>query len=136
MRDSLFRGMTRFSEFERSLDIAPNILIKRLGALVDAGLLAQRPRLQDGETLHYFPTEKGMDIKAVIIALTSWGDKWAAPNGAPVFFQHKECLGRIEIATKCAKCGIAPAFTEINAAPTKSKAKKAKSNAKKKRPGS
>ena len=33
-----FLGATRFDEFQRGLDIAPNILSKRLNALVEAGL--------------------------------------------------------------------------------------------------
>jgi len=39
LRDALFRGMTRFSDFERSLGIAPNILTKRLEVFVAAALL-------------------------------------------------------------------------------------------------
>jgi DNA-binding HxlR family transcriptional regulator len=39
LRDALFRGMTRFSEFERSLGLAPNVLAKRLEGFVASGLL-------------------------------------------------------------------------------------------------
>ena len=35
-------GLTRFDEFQESLGIAPNILTRRLKALVEAGLLARR----------------------------------------------------------------------------------------------
>ena len=38
MRDAL-HGMTRFDEFQKSLGIAPNMLTRRLNALVEAGLL-------------------------------------------------------------------------------------------------
>ena len=41
MRDAL-HGFTRFDEFQRSLGIAPNMLTRRLNALVDAGLLERR----------------------------------------------------------------------------------------------
>ncbi|HEJ1967469.1 TPA: helix-turn-helix transcriptional regulator, partial [Pseudomonas aeruginosa] len=37
MRDAL-QGLRRFDEFSRSLDIAPNMLTRRLNALVEAGL--------------------------------------------------------------------------------------------------
>ena len=38
LRDA-FLGLTRFDQFQKSLDIAPNILARRLSALVEAGLL-------------------------------------------------------------------------------------------------
>ncbi len=41
MRDALY-GMTRFDEFQTSLGIAPNMLTRRLTALVEAGLLERR----------------------------------------------------------------------------------------------
>jgi DNA-binding HxlR family transcriptional regulator len=41
LRDAL-NGMTRFDEFQNSLPIAPNMLTRRLTALVEAGLLERR----------------------------------------------------------------------------------------------
>ena len=35
-------GQTRFDDFQKGLGIAPNILTKRLAALVEAGLLERR----------------------------------------------------------------------------------------------
>jgi len=46
MRDAL-QGLRRFDEFSQSLDIAPNMLTRRLNSLVDEGLLA--PRQYSGE---------------------------------------------------------------------------------------
>ena len=42
MRDALFRGMTRFSDFQRSLGLASNVLAKRLDGFVENGLMEQR----------------------------------------------------------------------------------------------
>jgi len=41
IRDALL-GFTRFDEFQKSLKIAPNMLTRRLSALLDAGLLQRR----------------------------------------------------------------------------------------------
>ena len=41
LRDA-FYGLTRFDEFQKSLGIAPNMLTRRLNALVEAGLLERR----------------------------------------------------------------------------------------------
>ena len=38
LRDA-FAGLTRFDEFQKSLGIAPNMLTRRLTALVEAGML-------------------------------------------------------------------------------------------------
>ena len=39
-------GATRFEQFQKNLDIAPNMLARRLNALVEAGLL-ERHRYSD-----------------------------------------------------------------------------------------
>ena len=80
LRDALLRGMTQFSEFEASLGIASNVLASRLSRFVAEGLL-----LQGGN--RYRPTVKALDLVPVLLALTQWGDTWAAPNGAPVVYQ-------------------------------------------------
>src|SRR5919106_5748750 len=41
IRDAL-HGFTRFDQFQKSLNIAPNMLTRRLNALVDTGLLKRR----------------------------------------------------------------------------------------------
>jgi len=41
LRDAL-HGLTRFDEFQKSLGIAPNMLTRRLNALVEGGLLERR----------------------------------------------------------------------------------------------
>ena len=43
LRDA-FLGATRFEQFQRNLDIAPNTLTRRLNALVEAGLLHAKAR--------------------------------------------------------------------------------------------
>jgi len=40
LRDA-FYGLSRFDEFQKSLDIAPNILTRRLQTLVAEGMLAR-----------------------------------------------------------------------------------------------
>ena len=120
LRDALFRGMTRFSEFERSLGLAPNILAKRLDAFVASGLL-ERVSSDSDDSHHYRPTEKGLELKPIIVALTAWGDRWAAPHGAPIYFQHQVCGGRLELQIRCTKCRNLPGIPDILAIPSKSR---------------
>lgn len=123
LRDALFRGLTRFSEFERSLGIAPNVLAKRLDHFVVAGLL-EGTADDDGGAARYRPTSKGQALKPVIIALTAWGDRWAAPDGPPVHFVHEDCGGRVELRLRCTKCNETPPITTVRAVPSRSRRSK------------
>lgn len=110
LRNAMFAGMTRFTEFQRSLGIAPNVLAKRLGSLVDAGLFELQ---EDGS---YVLTEKGLDLKPTIIALTEWGDRWAPDDmGRPVVYRHLDCDGEVSLVMTCADCGAAVSSPQVTA---------------------
>ena len=102
LRNAAFAGMTRFTDFQQGLDIAPNILTKRLESFVKEGLMTTSKG--ESEHLEYHLTTKGLDFKPVIIALTQWGDKWAAPDGPPIAYEHEGCGGRIEQHLHCRSC--------------------------------
>ena len=76
LRDSL-RGARRFSEFERSLGVAKNILTTRLRKLVAQGIL----RKVEGETAYaeYELTPKGEALRPVVRALWQWGAEHMYP---------------------------------------------------------
>src|SRR5215218_675490 len=80
LRDAMFRHFTRFSQFQKSLGIATNVLAKRLEDFVAAGLMERRQPGAPGEPADYLLTEKGLELKPVIIALTEWGDRWLRPG--------------------------------------------------------
>ncbi|GAA4706518.1 helix-turn-helix domain-containing protein [Pseudonocardia yuanmonensis] len=106
IRNAVFAGMTRFSDFERRLGIAPNVLAKRLDGFVTAGLM----ELREGE---YVLTEKGRELGEVVVALTEWGDRWAAPDGPPIVFRHAGCEGVVHLRTTCEECGGSPTMAEV-----------------------
>ncbi len=83
LRDAL-HGMTRFDEFQKSLGIAPNMLARRLHALVEAGLLERRRYSQRPPRDEYIPTARGRDFRPVLVALLAWGNRHFAPEGASV----------------------------------------------------
>ncbi|HVY05531.1 MAG TPA: helix-turn-helix domain-containing protein [Burkholderiales bacterium] len=83
IRDA-FHGLTRFDQFEQSLGIAPNMLTRRLAALVKSGLMEKR-RYSDRPPRHeYVLTERGRDFQPVLVAMQAWGNKHFAPEGASV----------------------------------------------------
>jgi DNA-binding HxlR family transcriptional regulator len=83
LRDA-FAGMTRFDEFQKSLNIAPNILTRRLTALVQAGMLERRLYCERPPRYEYVLTERGRDFRTVLIALQAWGNRHFAPEGVSV----------------------------------------------------
>jgi DNA-binding HxlR family transcriptional regulator len=68
-------GSTRFDQFQKSLEIAPNILTRRLTALVEAGLLEKRRYSQRPPRDEYILTEPGRDYLPILQALGAWGRK-------------------------------------------------------------
>jgi DNA-binding HxlR family transcriptional regulator len=89
LRDA-FAGLTRFDQFQRSLDIAPNMLTRRLSALVEAGLLERRRYSERPPRDEYVLTERGRDFRPVLWALLSWGNKHFAPEGPSVVVVDRE----------------------------------------------
>jgi DNA-binding HxlR family transcriptional regulator len=83
LRDAL-HGYTRFDQFQRSLDIAPNMLTRRLNALVEAGLMQRRRYSEHPPRDEYVLTARGRDFRPVIVALLAWGNRHFAPEGASV----------------------------------------------------
>ena len=75
VRDAL-NGIRRFKDFERSLGLAKNILTTRLKALVAHGILEIVPASDGSAYKEYAPTEKGLKLFPVIIALSQWGSEF------------------------------------------------------------
>ena len=105
VRNALFAGSTRFSDFQRSLGIAPNILKTRLDGFVDAGIMRRQQYSEQPELYEYLLTEKGRDLAPALIALTEWGDRWAAPDGPPILYRHSACGSPVTRVVVCSTCG-------------------------------
>ena len=83
LRDA-FQGLTQFDQFQKSLGIAPNILTRRLNALVEADLLERRRYSDRPPRDEYLLTEKSRDFRPVLWTLLAWGNRHFAPEGASV----------------------------------------------------
>ncbi|MBS7544221.1 winged helix-turn-helix transcriptional regulator [Ancylobacter oerskovii] len=74
VRDA-FDGMTRFSEFQKSLGIARNILAERLRTLVERGILVAVPTAEGRARMEYRLTAMGKDLFPVMVALRQFGER-------------------------------------------------------------
>jgi DNA-binding HxlR family transcriptional regulator len=83
LRDA-FAGRTRFDDFQKHLGIAPNMLSRRLGKLVEAGMLERRSYSERPPRDEYVLTERGRDFYDVLMALLAFGNRHFAPEGENV----------------------------------------------------
>jgi DNA-binding HxlR family transcriptional regulator len=95
IRDAL-HGFTRFDEFQKSLNIAPNMLTRRLSALVAADLLQRRRYSERPPRDEYILTEMGRDFRPVIVAMFAWGNRHFAPEGASVLLVDKKTRAKAD----------------------------------------
>lgn len=90
-----FYGSSRFDQFIGRLGIASNVLTRRLRGLVDSGLLERRRYHEHPPRYEYLLTERGRDLRPVLLTLLQWGKRHASPvadavqlidtrNGQPV----------------------------------------------------
>jgi DNA-binding HxlR family transcriptional regulator len=72
LRES-FAGVRRFTDLQRNLGIARNILAARLRTLVDEGLLERHRYRADPDRYDYVLTERGRALYPAIEAILRWG---------------------------------------------------------------
>jgi DNA-binding HxlR family transcriptional regulator len=77
IRDA-FLGIRRFSEFQKNIGLAKNILTVRLRALVDRGILKTAPVSDGSAYQEYLLTPKGRGMFLVLVALRQWGEEFSA----------------------------------------------------------
>jgi DNA-binding HxlR family transcriptional regulator len=74
VRDA-FDGVRRFSDFQRTLGVARNILADRLRGLVEEEVFTVRPVSEGASHQEYVLTPKGEQLFPVIVALRQWGER-------------------------------------------------------------
>ena len=83
VRDMMVRGYRTFREFQHAGEgIASNILADRLRKLETGGILTTEPAADDGRSIHYRLTAKGIALAPVLLDLLIWGAKHEE-TGAP-----------------------------------------------------
>jgi DNA-binding HxlR family transcriptional regulator len=76
IRDA-FMGIRRFSEFQKNIGLAKNILTVRLRALVEHGILATAPASDGSAYQEYVLTPKGRGLFAIMVALRQWSEEFS-----------------------------------------------------------
>jgi hypothetical protein len=80
--------------------------------MINVGIFEKRGDDRPGHA-EYVLTARGYDLQPVLIALTEWGDRWAAPNGRPLTYEHAGCGGHVALQVTCKRCGARPRATAV-----------------------
>jgi DNA-binding HxlR family transcriptional regulator len=86
-----FMGVRRFTEMQRDLGVARNVLADRLNVLVDAGVLERRQYQDRPVRYEYRLTKMGRDLQPALLTLMHWGDTYLSPDGPPALVKHETC---------------------------------------------
>jgi DNA-binding HxlR family transcriptional regulator len=101
----VFYGQRRYTEIQRDLGIATNVLAARLENLVEHEIL-ERVQYQDKPVRHeYVLTAKGADLAPAIVALREWGRTHLLWDDPLPPFRHADCGGAVAVAMTCDTCG-------------------------------
>lgn len=95
VRDAVF-GTTRFDDFRRSLEIPRATLASRLHTLVEHGVMERRMYQERPERHEYVLTDKGRDLRRVMVSMLQWGDAWSSLPEPPVTLVDADTGAEIE----------------------------------------
>lgn len=80
IRDA-FDGVRRFSEFQKNLGLAKNILAARLKVLTELGILELQPASDGSAYKEYVLTERGRAVFPMIVCMRQWGERYLFEAG-------------------------------------------------------
>lgn len=86
VRDAMM-GASRFSEFQKNLGVAKNILSARLRTLVEQDILELEAASDGSAYRKYVLTEKGRGLFPVLVALRQWAEEFS--------FQRDEVFSKL-----------------------------------------
>ncbi|WII80024.1 helix-turn-helix transcriptional regulator [Klebsiella pasteurii] len=112
VRDA-FDGLRRFSDFQRSLGMARNILSDRLHKLVNSGILTTQSASDGTAYQEYVLTAKGERLFPVVVALRQWGEQHLfAPDEPHSVLIDKRTLRPVPMMSPATEDGLVLTFYE------------------------
>jgi DNA-binding HxlR family transcriptional regulator len=106
LRDLWVRGPRKFGQLQRNVNVARNVLSKRLRTLMAGGVVDRRLYHARPERYEYFLTEVGEELVPTLFNLLSWGDRHLAGEaGPPMLLRHRHHDHFADPVTVCRRCG-------------------------------
>lgn len=94
-----FLGLRSFTEFQRELEVSPDVLSDRLRRFVEHGVLMAVPG-------GYRLADKGRATFPIMMCLMSWGDRWLASDECrpALWIVHRACGAELQPSLRCLNC--------------------------------
>ncbi|MET1026073.1 MAG: helix-turn-helix domain-containing protein [Dongiaceae bacterium] len=109
-----FNGARRFGDFQKGLGLAKNILSSRLKQMVAQNILELRPASDGSAYKEYHLTDKGLQLRIVLVALRQWGaDNLFSPGEPMLMLVDKKKGAPLRRLSLTAQDGRALAPTEV-----------------------
>ena len=97
LRNAFF-GITRYDDFQKSLDISSKVLTIRLAELVNDGILAKDTSVSDRRAKLYSLTAKGKDLLTFTISLAQWSERWGQKESIKLITKSSgKLVGRVTL---------------------------------------
>ena len=100
---AVYLGCRYFDQLAQVLQIVPSVLTRRLGNLVEDGLLLPQPDLQDGRRTVYRLTPASRDLFPYVMAFAHWADQHFGQAGS-IRPTHKTCGMPFVPSIQCSAC--------------------------------
>jgi DNA-binding HxlR family transcriptional regulator len=104
----LLLGQSRFQDLQAQTGATSQMLAARLKRLEADGLVERRAYSRRPPRYEYHLTTKGQELRPVILALRSWGERWCKPEGGTPATRmfHRACETELELDGRCPTCGV------------------------------
>lgn len=115
----LLMGQSRFQDLQAQTGATSQMLAARLKRLEADGLVERQAYSQRPPRYEYHLTPKGRQLMPVILALRTWGERWAKPADGPPATRmfHRACETELDLDGHCRQCGVTVRWTEMRGQP-------------------
>lgn len=96
-----FMGAKRNNDFSTYLNIASNILSKRLSMLVDENLFEKTAYQQNPPRYEYQLTEKSKALFPLVMIMRQWAIEF---HPIPETLKHEPCGAELKLSVNCSEC--------------------------------
>jgi DNA-binding HxlR family transcriptional regulator len=116
----LLMGQTRFQDIQAQTGATSQMVAARLKRLEADGLVERHAYSRRPLRHEYRLTPKGADLKPVILALRTWGERWCKPEGGPPATRmfHRACGTELDLDGHCPACGGLVPWTDTRGQPS------------------
>lgn len=101
---SVMLGCHHFTEISHVLRIAPGILTRRLGDMLQVGLLTCENDREDARRRVYRLTDSSRDLFGYLVCLSSWAGREHLKEPSSVLPRHRACGHDYQPAVVCDHC--------------------------------